>query len=121
MALIETALENARRDYGKAQADADREALGLAGRDLRYWSARRASAELVEPVPDLHTVQFGTRVTILRDDGREQTFRIVGEDEADAASGSISHVSPLARALVGKHVGDTVRAGQDDAEITAIG
>ncbi|MGZ5828689.1 MAG: GreA/GreB family elongation factor [Xanthobacteraceae bacterium] len=34
---------------------------------------------------------------MVRDDGRQQTFRIVGEDEADPAKGSISHVSPLAR------------------------
>ncbi len=71
--------------------------------------------------PDVEAVQFGNAVTIIRDDGREQTFRIVGEDEADPAKGSISHVSPLARALIGKRVGDTVRAGRDEAEITAIG
>ena len=56
----------------------------------------------------------------MRDDGREQSFRIVGEDEADPAQGTISHVSPLARALFGKAVGDVVRAGQGEAEIKAI-
>ena len=56
----------------------------------------------------------------MRDDSREQTFRIVGEDEADFAQGSVSYVSPLARALLGKRVGDVVRAGRDEAEITAI-
>jgi transcription elongation GreA/GreB family factor len=59
-------------------------------------------------------------VTIARDDGREQTFRIVGEDEADPSRGTISHASPLARQLFGKGVGDTVRAGADDAEIRRI-
>lgn len=120
MTLIDSALDAARRAYGEAQAAADREALGLAGRDLRYWSARRASAEVVEQVPDLETAQFGNKVTIARDDGRTQTFEIVGEDEADPAQGTISHVSPLARALVGKGVGDRVHAGNDKAEITAI-
>lgn len=120
LALIDAALETARREYGEAQASADREALGLAGRDLRYWSARRASAEVVEQVPDVDTVQFGSKVSIVRDDGREQTFRIVGEDEANPADGTISHVSPLARALIGKGVGDAVTAGQDEAEITAV-
>jgi transcription elongation GreA/GreB family factor len=72
------------------------------------------------PAQDVGSVQFGHAVTIVRDDGREQTFRIVGEDEADAANGSISHVSPLARALIGRRVGDTVHAGRDEAEITAI-
>jgi transcription elongation GreA/GreB family factor len=65
-------------------------------------------------------VQFGSAVTIMRDDGRKQTFRIVGEDEADPGKGTISHVSPLAIALLGKRIGDVVRAGKEDAEITAI-
>jgi transcription elongation GreA/GreB family factor len=119
--LIDSELEASRRAYGEAQAAGDREALSRAGRDVRYWSARRASAVVMAVAPDVEAVQFGNLVTIVRDDGREQTFRIVGEDEADPAKGSISHVSPLARALIGKRVGDTVRAGKDDAEITAIG
>jgi transcription elongation GreA/GreB family factor len=119
-ALIEQALEAARRAYGEAQAAGDREGLAKAGRDLRYWSARRATAELRAPAAGTDVVQFGSDVTIAREDGRRQTFRIVGEDEADPAKGSISHVSPLARALLGKRVGDTVRAGRDDAEIEAI-
>jgi transcription elongation GreA/GreB family factor len=120
MELIEAALDEARRRYGEAQAAGDREALATAGRDYRYWSARRASAQIVAPDPDIDTVQFGSTVTIVRDDGREQTFRIVGEDEADPAQGTISHASPLARALFRKAVGDVVRAGKDEAEITAI-
>ena len=59
-------------------------------------------------------------MTIVRDDGREQTFRIVGEDEADPGKGSISHVSPLARSMFGKRVGDVVRAGNGEAEIIRI-
>jgi len=120
LALIEQALEAARRAYGEAQAAGDREGLAKAGRDLRYWSARRATAELRAPAAGSDVVQFGSDVTIAREDGRRQTFRIVGEDEADPAKGSISHVSPLTRALLGKRVGDTVRAGRDDAEIEAI-
>jgi transcription elongation GreA/GreB family factor len=120
LALIDSALETARRKYGEAQAAGDREALATAGRDLRYWNARRASAQVVPIAPGVDAVQFGNAVTIVRDDGREQTFRIVGEDEADPAKGTVSHASPLARALIGKRVGDVVRAGRDDAEITAI-
>ena len=111
LALIGESLEAARRDYAAAQAAGDREGLASAGRDLRYWSARRASAQLRTPEPDSDVVQFGHSVTIVRNDGRRQTFRIVGEDEADPAKGSISYVSPLARALLGKRRGDTVRAG----------
>jgi transcription elongation GreA/GreB family factor len=120
MLLIEAALDSARREHAAAQAAGDREALVGAGRDLRYWSARRASAEVVPLAAATDAVQFGRAVTIVRADGREQTFRIVGEDEADPAHGSVSHVSPLARALMGKAVGDVVRAGKDDAEIIAI-
>ncbi|MBV9567169.1 MAG: GreA/GreB family elongation factor, partial [Hyphomicrobiales bacterium] len=64
--------------------------------------------------------QFGSTVTIERADGRRQKFRIVGEDEADPAHGTLSHASPLARALAGKSLGDAVRAGNIEAEILAI-
>ena len=120
LAQIDSALATARGEYGQAQASGNRDSLAKSGRDLRYWGARRASAQLVTTNPDLDCVQFGSAVTITRDDGRKQTFRIVGEDEADPAKGTISHVSPLAAALVGKRIGDVVRAGRDDAEITAI-
>jgi transcription elongation GreA/GreB family factor len=118
--LIEAALDAARRSHGEAQAVGDRDALASAGRELRYWNARRASAQVLAADPDAAGVQFGSAVTIVRDDGREQTFRIVGEDEADPAQGTISHVSPLARALLRKTVGDVIKAGQGEAEITAI-
>jgi transcription elongation GreA/GreB family factor len=59
-------------------------------------------------------------VTILRDDGRQQTYRIVGEDEADPSQGTISFVSPLGRALIGKKVGDTARMGNSDLEVLGI-
>jgi len=118
--LIEAALETARRSYAGAQADGDRDQLASAGRDLRYWNARRATAQLREAKPDADAVQFGHTITIERDDGRRQTFRIVGEDEADPAKGSISYVSPLARSLLGRRVGDIVHAGRDEAEIVEI-
>jgi transcription elongation GreA/GreB family factor len=118
--MIEQSLEESRRAHGEAQAAGDREALARAGRDVRYWSARRASAVVVQAVSKGDIVQFGNTVTIVRDDGREQTFQIVGEDEADPALGSISHVSPLARALIGKRAGDIVHAGRDEAEIVTI-
>ena len=82
--------------------------------------ARRATARLVPPPADTTEVKFGSTVAIARDDGRHQTFRIVGEDEADPARGTLSHVAPLARALLGKRVGDTVRAGQAEVQIVEI-
>ena len=65
-------------------------------------------------------MHFGSTVTIEREDGRRQTFRIVGEDEANPAHGTLSYVSPLAQALAGKSVGEVVRAGTSGAEIVAI-
>ncbi|HSZ50028.1 MAG TPA: GreA/GreB family elongation factor, partial [Caulobacteraceae bacterium] len=59
-------------------------------------------------------------ITIEREDGRVQRFRIVGEDEADPKEGRISYVSPLARALSGKVVGDTASVTGGEAEILAI-
>jgi transcription elongation GreA/GreB family factor len=120
MAQIEAALAEARAAHATALASSDRRAIAAAARDLRYWSARRATARLVPAPTDLSRVRFGTTVSIIRDDGRQQTFRIVGEDEADPAKGSISHVSPLARAMLGKGIGEVVRAGNDDAEIISI-
>jgi transcription elongation GreA/GreB family factor len=60
-------------------------------------------------------------VTFSRPDGRVQTYRIVGEDEADPKAGSISFVSPVARSLIGKAVGDVVGAGTQEIEILSIG
>jgi transcription elongation GreA/GreB family factor len=65
-------------------------------------------------------VRFGSSVSIRRSDGREQVFRIVGEDEANPGRGTISHASPLARALIGKRVGDVVVVGTGEVEIQAI-
>jgi transcription elongation GreA/GreB family factor len=68
-----------------------------------------ASAEVIRPPAERDTASFGTTVTLRRDDGREQTFRIVGEDEADPAHGTvISYVSPLARAVMTCGPGDTI-------------
>jgi transcription elongation GreA/GreB family factor len=120
LAQIERALAEAGEAYAQAQAAADRAALAVAGRDLRYWTVRRATARVVPAPSDFSEVRFGALVTIQRDDGREQTFRIVGEDEADPAQGSISHVAPLARAMFGKRVGDVVAAGAGEAEIVSI-
>jgi transcription elongation GreA/GreB family factor len=102
------------------QAGDDRAERARIGRDLRYWTARRGSAHVTTAPSDSDTVHFGSTVTLDRDDGRHQTFRIVGEDEADPEKGTLSHVSPLAHALMGKSEGDTVRVAGHDLEIAAI-
>jgi transcription elongation GreA/GreB family factor len=97
-----------------------RRALESAARDVRYFAERVASA-VAQPEPaDTGRVAFGSRVTILRDDGRRQTFRIVGEDEADPRGGSIAYVSPLARRLIGRLVGEAVEMDGRDIEVIAI-
>jgi transcription elongation GreA/GreB family factor len=120
LAQIERELARLQQEHAAAQAASDRGTIARAARDLRYWSARRASAQLAPPCQDTTRVHFGSTVTIVRDDGRRQTFRIVGEDEADPARGTLSHVSPVARALFGKEIGDTIQAGQTSAEIVEI-
>lgn len=85
-------------------------------RDLHYWTARLGSAQLVEVEPG-DVVRFGSTVTIARADESHQSFRIVGEDEADPTQGSLSYVSPMARALTGKGVGDTVEVNGQEIEI----
>ena len=123
LAAIEAELASARAAYSGAQAhgsiEADRTAMARATRDLRYWSARRANAQLLE-VPAGGVVRFGGSVTIEREDGRTQIWRIVGEDEADPADGSVSHVSPLTRALIGKRVGDEAVVAGQAVEIVAV-
>ncbi|MDB5646905.1 transcription elongation factor GreA [Methylobacterium sp.] len=88
-------------------------------RDLHYWTARLGTAQLVEAEPG-DVVRFGSTVTILREDDTKQVFRIVGEDEADPAQGTISYVSPMARALTGKVPGDVVEVNGHETEIVEI-
>ncbi|MBB4051795.1 transcription elongation GreA/GreB family factor [Devosia subaequoris] len=90
-------------------------------RDLRYLNERLRTAQLVPPPESNDLVAFGSRVTIERDDGRTQTFTIVGEDEADPKAGTLSFASPLARALIGKGVGDVATLGDAEVEIVGIG
>lgn len=112
--------EIARLEAELASAGEDRSARAGIARDLRYWTARRGSAQITPAPPDADSVRFGSTVSIERDDGRRQTFRIVGEDEADPERGALSHVAPLARALMGKSVGDVVHVVGSDAQIVAI-
>jgi transcription elongation GreA/GreB family factor len=90
-------------------------------RDLRYWSARRATMQIVPPVPAPATVEFGVRATIRRKERTHEVY-IVGEDEADPAAGRIAWTAPLSRALRGAQAGETVElkaAGRVEA-ITVI-
>ncbi len=120
LALIEQQLQEFQVKFAQAQNECDRGELASIARDLRYWESRRATAMLVPLPNDVAAVRFGNIVTIERDDGRTLTYQIVGEDEADPTKGSLSQASPLARALLGKAVGETVIAGDGQAEIIEI-
>ncbi|MBB6468508.1 transcription elongation GreA/GreB family factor [Aminobacter lissarensis] len=89
-------------------------------RDIRYYAERVRTAQLMPMPTSNDVVAFGHTVTFERDDGRTQTFRIVGEDEANPSQASISHGSPVALALIGKTVGDVVLLGQRELEIVSI-
>jgi transcription elongation factor GreB len=96
--------ENGDYIYGKRR-------LREIDRRIRFLTRRLEIAEVVDPSRqgDNDQVFFGARVTVADGDGNENTYMIVGVDEADAASGRISWVSPLARALIKARAGDSVR------------
>ncbi|MER9301529.1 transcription elongation factor GreA [Mesorhizobium sp. M0496] len=120
LAQIEDNLAELRDILAKAERKADRERIAVVSRDLRYWTARRESAELSVPEPGSDLVRFGMGVTLEGDDGRKVHWKIVGEDEANPAKGTISHVSPMAVALFGKKVGDVASVNGKEWEIVKL-
>ena len=124
LVALTKAMTESRSSYDAAQKIEDagerRRAVAVASRDMRYFADRLRTAQLIPPRAEFSTVAFGHRVTYRRDDGRRQAFRIVGEDEMDPRNGSISYVSPVARALIGRAAGDIVLVGDHEIEILAI-
>jgi len=99
--------------------------LAMIDRDLRYLHARLESAILVDPATQAaDTVLFGATVDVEDENGNRHSFMIVGEDEADIATHRVSWVSPLAKALIGQKVGDSVTwhrpVGDLELDIMAI-
>jgi transcription elongation GreA/GreB family factor len=118
---IEAEMARLRDELSKAEKTQERVAVATILRDLRYWTSRRENAELSEPEPDSDVVRFGMTVTLEGDDGKRKVWRIVGEDEADATKGMVSHVSPMAQALFGKRVGDVVVVAGREWEVVTLG
>jgi transcription elongation factor GreB len=92
---------------------------------LKWLRDRIEAALVVDPkTVDSEKVVFGATVEILDEDGNKKTYTIVGEDEIDTEQNRISWKAPLAKALIGKTVGDEVEihrpAGLLVAEITSI-
>ncbi len=103
----------------------DEVARETAAREMRWLEARIASAIVVDPAQQpADRVTFGARVDVVDEHGVEATYRIVGEDETDAEHGSVSWLSPLAKAVLGAKVGEDVLwrrpAGDLRLEIIAI-
>jgi transcription elongation GreA/GreB family factor len=121
---LERQLREAREAYETAQRIEDvndrRREAAIPLRDLRYYSERVRTAQLVPDPTSSEVVAFGSTVTFKRNDGRVQRYRIVGEDEADPKAGSISFASPVAKSLMGKGVGDVAGSGSQELEIVAI-
>jgi transcription elongation GreA/GreB family factor len=107
-------------ELGAARASGDKALISRCQRDLRYWNQRRASAELVPPARADGRVRFGSTVTLEFDDGGRRQLRIVGEDEAEPAAGTIAYVAPVAAAMIGARLGDRVSIGGADGEIIEI-
>jgi len=128
-AALERRLANLLAERAALSDDADemhREAARRRiDRNARYLSARIDRAILVNPDSQPRDeVAFGASVRVCDGDGEEHVFAIVGEDEADAAIGKVSWVSPLASALLGARVDDVViwrrPSGNVDLEILSI-
>lgn len=121
---LQKQLQEAREAYEAAQAIDDvnekRRQSAVPLRDVRYLTERLRTAQLVPKPASTDVVAFGSTVTFSRTDGRVQTYRIVGEDEADPKAGSISFVSPVAKSLMGKAVGDVVGSGTQEIELVEI-
>jgi transcription elongation factor GreB len=103
--------ENAEYIYRKKQ-------LGGIDRRVRYLSRRLDQVEVVDKAPDDPTrIRFGAWVTLCDAAGGEKSYRIVGADETDARQGWVSIDSPVARALLGKSVGDEVAVALPDGGV----
>jgi transcription elongation GreA/GreB family factor len=118
--LIEARVRELEAERTLARAAGDASTLARVARDLRYFQARRESARLVAPPANTQQVRFGVRALLRLADGKECAFQLVGEDEADPKAGLISYVSPLARSLMGKSVGEQLAFGPQTAEIIAL-
>ena len=124
LSALEEQLHQAREACEAAEKIEDvnerRRQMAIPLRNLRYFAERVRTAQVVGAPASTKAVGFGSTVTFKRGDGRVSKFRIVGEDEADPKAGSISFVSPVARVLTGKAVGDIVGTGDQEFEIIAI-
>jgi transcription elongation GreA/GreB family factor len=120
LAALQTRLRELEERRRTARAANDAAELAVIARDLRYFHSRRGSARIATPPARPDAVRFGVRVQLERPDRALLAYRIVGEDEADPAAGLISYVAPLAKAMLGLHVGDEVEVAGARTVIVAL-
>ncbi len=95
-------------------------------RRIHYLGRRLDQSEVVDPAMrgDTDQIFFGATVDYVDDSGKEHTVSIVGMDEADPARGHISWISPMAKALLKRHAGDTIKlatpGGDTDIDIVDV-
>jgi transcription elongation factor GreA len=93
-----------------AEYHAARERQGFVEARITDLEAKVGTAEVIDPPTSGDRVTFGSTVKLEDEDGKQATYQIVGSDEAEPKRGLISVMSPLARTLIGKKVGDRVTA-----------
>ncbi len=93
-----------------AEYHAAREKQSFVEARISDLESKVGSAEVIEPPTSGDRVTFGSTVRLEDQGGKESRYQIVGSEESDPANGRLSVMAPLARALIGKKVGDTVMA-----------
>ncbi|MEK6580175.1 MAG: transcription elongation factor GreB [Bdellovibrionota bacterium] len=109
--------ENGDYIYGKRR-------LREIDRRIRFLTKRIQSFEIVDPSKQKsERILFGAKVTIEDEDGKKKIFQIVGIDESDPAHGKVSWISPIAKAVLNKEVGDVVnlRTPRSEEELEIVG
>ncbi len=117
---IEHTVEQLRASLSEARASDDRADVKRLQRDMRYWTERLRTAEVVPPTGTTAKVRFGSAVTLETHDGTRVEYRIVGEDESDPGEGRISYVSPIAQRLIGQGAGDEIELSGGTATVLEI-
>jgi len=93
-----------------AEYHAAREKQSFVEARIADLETKVGAAEVIDPPTSGERITFGSTVLLEDETGKEVRYQIVGSDETDPARGRISVLAPLARTLIGKHVGDTVTA-----------
>ena len=127
LVLLQQQVRNLQSQHSAQHAlgdNADKQRLADLERDLRYYTQRLRTAQVVSPALSTEKVQIGSWVTFADEEDRRQRVQLVGEDQADAAHKLINWGSPLGRALLGARVGDEVvwkrPAGDQVIEVVGI-